>query len=81
MIVFWDVALCSLANVYRRSSEMLINVYQTRRRHIPDYGIVHSHSRETLKSNNFRMIMIIRIWMCRTYSMNEGDENHVKMFV
>jgi hypothetical protein len=46
MIVFWDVALCTLRNVHRRSSEVLKNVYQIRWRYIPDYAIFHSHSRE-----------------------------------
>jgi hypothetical protein len=62
MAVFWDVAPCSLVEVYRRlraitltmeaasTSETSVNFYQTTLRNIPEDSDLHTRSRENLKS-------------------------------
>jgi hypothetical protein len=65
MAVFWIVAPCSLAEVYRRSrgaialmmeaertSETFVNVYQTTRRYKPEDSHLLTQRRENLKSYN-----------------------------
>jgi hypothetical protein len=62
MTVFWDVATCSLVEVYRRfrgaycdialmmeaesTSETSVNFYQTTRRNNPEDSHLHTHRRE-----------------------------------
>jgi 16S rRNA C1402 (ribose-2'-O) methylase RsmI len=59
MAVFWVVAPCSLVEVYQRcdalmmeaarTSETLVNFYQTRRRYNPEDSHLHTRRRENLK--------------------------------
>jgi hypothetical protein len=61
MTVFWDVATCSLVEIDRRfialmmeavsSSEMLVSIYQTTRRNIPEDSHLHTRRHENLKSH------------------------------
>jgi hypothetical protein len=62
MTVLWDVAPCSLVDIYRRfrralmmeavsTSETLVSVYQTTRRNIPEDSHLHTRRRENLKSH------------------------------
>jgi hypothetical protein len=67
MAVFWDVALCSLVEVSRRSasiiiamkeeaastSETSVNVYQTTRRKFPEDRHLHTRRRDNLKCHLF----------------------------
>jgi hypothetical protein len=59
MAVFWVVAPCSLVEVYQRialmmeatrTSETLVNFYQTTRRFNPEDSHLRTHRRENLKS-------------------------------
>jgi hypothetical protein len=60
MAVFWVAALCSLVEVYQslialmmeaaRTSETLVNFYQTTRRYNPEDSHLHTYSHENLKS-------------------------------
>jgi hypothetical protein len=66
MTVFWDVAPCSLVEVYRRfrcahclhhqgdettrTSKMSVNFYQTARHNIPEDVHLHTRHRQNLKS-------------------------------
>jgi hypothetical protein len=57
MAVFWVVAPCSLVDIIRalmmeaaRTSEKLVNFYQTTRRYNPEDNHLHTHRRENLKS-------------------------------
>jgi hypothetical protein len=61
MTVFWDVAPCSLVELYRHfrgadlmmeaasASETSVNFYQTTRRNIPEDSHLHTPRRENLK--------------------------------
>jgi hypothetical protein len=48
MAVFWAIALMMEA---ARTSETLVNFYQTTRRYNPEGSHLRSHRRENLKSN------------------------------
>jgi hypothetical protein len=62
MAVFWVVTPCSLVEVYQlfrgiirmmeaaRTSETLVNFYQTTRRYNPEDSHLRTHRRENLKS-------------------------------
>jgi hypothetical protein len=55
MAVFWVVAPCSLVEVYlmmeaARTSEKLVNFYQTTRPYNPEDSHLRTHRRENLKS-------------------------------
>jgi hypothetical protein len=63
MAVVWVVAQCSLVEVYQRfrvlialmteaarTSETLVNFYQTTRRYNPEDSHIRTHRRENLKS-------------------------------
>jgi hypothetical protein len=62
MAVFWIAAPCSLVEVYQRfgviammmeaarTSETLVNFYQTTRRYNPEESHFRAHRRENLKS-------------------------------
>jgi hypothetical protein len=54
MAVFWVVAPCSLGVALMmeaaRTSERLVNFYQTTRRYNPDASHLRTHRRENLKS-------------------------------
>jgi hypothetical protein len=60
MAVFWVVAPCSLVEVYQRfialmmeaarTSETLVNFYQTTWHYKPEDSHLHTHRRENLKS-------------------------------
>jgi hypothetical protein len=52
MAVFWVVAPCSLMMEAARTSETLVNYYQTTRRYNPEDSHLHTHRRENLKSYN-----------------------------
>jgi hypothetical protein len=41
--ILWDLMGFSLVEVYRRPSEMLVNFYQTTRRHILKNSVLHVH--------------------------------------
>jgi hypothetical protein len=47
MAVFWAIALMMEA---ARTSETLVNFYQTTRRYNPEDSHLHTHRRENLKS-------------------------------
>jgi hypothetical protein len=55
-----------------RTSETLLNFYQTKRRNNPEDSQLHSHCRENLKSRRFR---VLRDWVlsrvCGTESIEE----------
>jgi hypothetical protein len=61
MIVFWDIALCSLVEVDRRfivlkmeavcTTERSVYFNQTTRRYIPEDYHLHTRRRENLKSH------------------------------
>jgi hypothetical protein len=57
--VFWVVAPCSLVDVYvlmieaARTSERLVNLYQTTRRYNPEDSHLRTHRRENLKSYSY----------------------------
>jgi hypothetical protein len=52
MAVFWVVAPCSLVQMIEavRTSETLVNFYQTTRRYNPEDSHLRTHRRENLKS-------------------------------
>jgi hypothetical protein len=56
MAIFWVVAPCSLVDFRalmmeaERTSETLVNFYQTTRRYNPEDSHLHTHRRENLKS-------------------------------
>jgi hypothetical protein len=63
MAVFWEIAPCSLVEVYQRfrviialmmdvarTSETLVNFYQTTRRYNPEDRHLRTHGRKNLKS-------------------------------
>jgi hypothetical protein len=52
IVVFWVVAPCSLIALMMeaaRTSETLVNVYQTTRCYNPEDSNLHTHRRENLK--------------------------------
>jgi hypothetical protein len=64
MTIFWDVAPCSLVEVYRylrglialiikalSASETTANLYQTTRLNIPEDSHLHTRRRENLRSH------------------------------
>jgi hypothetical protein len=69
MAVFWVVAPHSLVEVYQRfialmmeaarTSETLVNFYQTTRRYNPEDSHLHTHRRENLKSY---VVMFLQEW-------------------
>jgi hypothetical protein len=50
MAVFWDESLNALMMEAARTSETLVNVYQTTRRYNPEDSNLHTHRRENLES-------------------------------
>jgi hypothetical protein len=72
MAFFWVVASCSLVDVYQRfrgpcclyhqgdeaarTSETLVNFYQTTRRYNPEDSHLRTHRRENLKSYSLNII-------------------------
>jgi hypothetical protein len=74
--VFWAVAPCSLvealaASINRavialmmeaaRTSEKLVNFYQTTRRYTPEDSHLHTRRRENLKSYNGQIVAMSRL--------------------
>jgi hypothetical protein len=50
MVVFWVVARFALMMEAARTSETLVNFYQTTRHYNPEDSRLHTHRRENLKS-------------------------------
>jgi hypothetical protein len=58
MSAFWDIAPCSLADVYAvYISETSVNSYETTRRNIPEGCNLHSHRRGNLKSHQINICL------------------------
>jgi hypothetical protein len=50
-IIFCNVTQCTLIKVHRRFGRTPVDFYQSTRRHILDYSILHSHCRDNPKCN------------------------------
>jgi hypothetical protein len=56
MVVFWDVAPCSLVDITLmmdavNTSQTSVSLYHTTQRSIPEEGRLHARRRENLKSH------------------------------
>jgi hypothetical protein len=56
MVVFWDVAPCSLVDIALmmdavNTSQTSVSLYHTTQRNIPEDGRLHARRRENLKSH------------------------------
>jgi hypothetical protein len=59
-----------------RTSETLVQLYQTTRCYNPEDSHLHTHRRENLKSYQVMMCLRINLWILSKHVVRRTDKNH-----